>query len=79
MSISKEFLRDAGETPYSNRYGKQLGKNFAVYLQGTTDEYRTGRGDGENDPFVWIPEEAIDAVPWAFDEDKEVKKLINNL
>jgi len=79
LSISKEFLRDAGETPYSNRYGKQLGKNFAVYLQGTTDKYRTGRGDGENDPFVWIPETMIDKVPWAFDEDKEVKKLINNL
>lgn len=79
LAISKGLLRDAGETPYSNRFGKQLGKNFVVCLEGTTDDYRLGRGDGENDPFIWIPEEAIDAVPWAFGMDKEVKKLIKHI
>ena len=49
---------------------------FVVCLEGTTDDYRLGRGDGENDPFIWIPEEVIDAVPWAFGMDKEVKRLI---
>jgi 8-oxo-dGTP pyrophosphatase MutT (NUDIX family) len=79
LAISKGLLRDAGNTPYSNRFGKQLGKNFAVYLEGTTNDYRLGRGDGENDPFIWIPEDAIDSVPWAFGMDKEVKKLIKYL
>ena len=79
LTISKGLLRDAGDTSYSNRFGKQLGKNFVVYLEGTTDDYRLGRGDGENDPFIWIPEEAIDAVPWAFGMDKEIKRLINSI
>ena len=79
LRISKSLLRDAGDTPYRNRYGEQLGKNFVVCLEGTTDDYRLGRGDGENDPFIWIPEEAIDAVPWAFGMDKIVKQLINRL
>lgn len=79
LTISKGLLRDAGETPYSNRFGKQLGKNFVVCLEGTTDDYRLGKGDGENDPFTWIPEEMIDRIPWAFGMDKIVKQLINRL
>ena len=79
LRLSKEYLEDAGDTKYNNRWGEQIGKNFAVYLDGVTDEYRTGEGDGENERFVWIPEEAIDAVPWAFEMDKMVKKLINYL
>ena len=79
LSISKSLLRDAGDTPYRNRYGEQLGKNLVVYLQGTTDDYRLEKGDGENDPFIWLPEEMIDRVPWAFGMDKIVKQLINRL
>ena len=76
ISISKDFLEDAGDTRYTDRWGEEIGKNFAVYLEGITDDYPPGEGDGENDKFVWIPEEAIDAVPWAFEMDKMVKKLI---
>ena len=79
LSISKDMLNDAGDTPYRNRYGEQLGKNLVVYLQGTTDDYRLGKGDGENDPFIWLPEEMIDRVPWAFGMNKIIKQLINRL
>lgn len=79
LSISKEELEDAGETRYTDRWGEEIGKNFAVYLEGTTDEYPPGEGDGENEQFVWIPEAAIDCVRWAFEMDKMVKKLINYL
>ena len=79
ISIPKEYLDDAGDTEYQNRWGKQIGKNFAVYLEGVTDEYQPGEGDGENEKFVWIPEEAINAVPWAFEMDKMIKKLIQYL
>jgi ADP-ribose pyrophosphatase YjhB (NUDIX family) len=73
LRIDKTYLEDFGDTKYRNRWGEQLGKNFAVFLDGDTDDYKTSAGDGENDQFVWIPEEAIDAVPWAFEMDKMVK------
>lgn len=76
LMISKGDLKDGGETPYTTRYGEQIGKNFVVYLDGITSDYQLGEGDGENEPFTWVPEEAIDMIPWAFDEDKEVKKFI---
>ena len=76
LKISINDLEDGGETPYTTKYGEQLGKNFVVYLDGTTGDYELGEGDGENEPFIWMPQEAIDMVPWAFDEDKEVKKYI---
>ena len=79
LLISKEQLIDASDTPYRNRYGEYLGKNLVVYLQGTIDNYKLGKGDGENDPFVWLTEEMIDRVPWAFGMDKMVKTLINRL
>lgn len=79
LRIDKEYLEDFGDTRYRNRWGEQLGKNFAVFLDGDTDEYKTSPGDDENDQFVWIPEEAIDCVPWAFEMDKMVKKIINYL
>jgi 8-oxo-dGTP pyrophosphatase MutT (NUDIX family) len=79
LSLGKGALEDAGETPYSNRFGRQLGKNFVVYLTGTADDYKLNRGDGENEPFTWIPEEAIDTIPWAFGMDKKIKELIQYL
>ena len=79
LRIDKGFLKDCGDTRYNNRWGEQIGKNFAVFLDGYTDEYQTGRGDGENDQFIWIPEEEINSVSWAFDMDKMVKKLITQL
>ena len=68
-----------GDEEYTNRYGTCLGKNLMTVLNGTTDNYRPGMGDGENEPFQWIPVPEIRMYQWAFGQDKHIYNIINSL
>jgi 2'-5' RNA ligase len=48
-------------------------------LNGITDNYKPGIGDGENEPFKWIPVSEIKMYSWAFNQDKHIYNIINSL
>lgn len=51
----------------SEMWGKgKMGANFLVILDGTTSDYKPGRGDGENERFSWIPMSEIGNLDWAY-------------
>jgi 8-oxo-dGTP pyrophosphatase MutT (NUDIX family) len=79
ISLPKSLLKDIGDEEYSSRYGIGVGKNFMVILNGTTNEYRTGMGDGENDRFRWIPISAVDKLEWAFNMNKKIHNIVKSL
>lgn len=79
INIDQSLLKDIGDEEYTNRYGVSLGKNFMVILNGTIDNHKPGIGDGENEPFKWIPIEAIGCVMWAFGQDKHIYNIVNSL
>lgn len=77
--IDKSLLNDIGDEEYSSRYGICLGKNYMVVLNGTIDNNKPSKGDGENEPFQWIPIEAVGCIGWAFGQDKKIYNIINSL
>lgn len=77
--IDKSLLRDIGDEQYQSRYGYCIGKNYIAVLDGTIENHQPGRGDGENEPFEWIPIGSIKNVPWAFGQDKCIYNIINTL
>ena len=79
INIDQSLLRDIGDEEYTNRYGTCLGKNLMTVLNGTIDSYRPGMGDGENEPFQWIPASEIRMYQWAFGQDKHIYNIINSL
>ena len=79
IAINKSLLKDIGDEEYSNRYGRHLGKNYIVTLDGITDNHQPGRGDGENEPFQWIPISQVNSLSWAFGQDKKINKIANTL
>lgn len=79
INIKTSQLNDIGDEEYSNRYGIGLGKNYMVVLDGTIDEHKPGRGDGENEQFQWIPVTQVNLVPWAFGQDKNIYNISNTL
>jgi 8-oxo-dGTP pyrophosphatase MutT (NUDIX family) len=79
ININQSLLKDVGDEEYTNRYGVGLGKNFMTVLNGTIDNYRPGMGDGENEPFQWIPVTDIKMYQWAFGQDKHIYNIINSL
>jgi len=79
LFIDKSLLNDIGDEEYSSRYGICLGKNYMVVLNGTIDNNKPSKGDGENEPFQWIPIEAVGCIGWAFGQDKNIYNIINSL
>ncbi len=79
LIIDTDLLKDIGDEEYENFYGTCLGKNFMTVLTGTIDDYKPGIGDGENEPFQWIPMAAVGCVMWAFGQDKHIYNIINSL
>ena len=79
LIIDTALLKDIGDEEYYNRYGINLGKNFMAVLGGTINGHKPTKGDGENDPFQWIPVEAVGCVMWAFGQDKKIYNIINSL
>lgn len=79
ISITPSLLKDIGDEQYSNRYGTYLGKNYVALLNGITDEYGLGAGDGENDRFEWIPIDAVNGLEWAFGMDKKIMEIIKTI
>lgn len=79
LVIDTTLLKDIGDEEYYNRYGINLGKNFMVVLGGTIHNHMPSKGDGENEPFQWIPIEAVGCVMWAFGQDKHIYNIINSL
>lgn len=79
LLINPSLLKDIGDEEYRNRYGINLGKNYMVVLNGTIENHKPSKGDGENEPFQWIPMEAVGCVMWAFGQDKHIYNIINSL
>ena len=79
LVIDQSLLNDIGDEEYESRWGICLGKNFMAVLGGTIDEHQPGKGDGENEPFQWIPIEAVGCMPWAFGQDKRIYNIVNTL
>jgi len=79
INIGQSILKDIGDEEYTSRYGVNLGKNFMTVLNGTTDNYKPGIGDGENEPFKWIPVTEIKMYIWAFNQDKNIYNIVNSL
>jgi len=77
--IDTFLLKDLGDEEYESRWGICLGKNFMAVLGGTIDEHQPGKGDGENEPFQWIPIDAVGCIPWAFGQDKRIYNIVNTL
>lgn len=77
--IDKSSLRDLGDEEYQSRYGYFIGKNFLTVLNGTIENNQPGRGDGENEPFQWIPIEAVSCIPWAFGQNKHIYNIVNTI
>ena len=77
IRISQGMLQDVGDVEYTNRWGNQLGKQYAVMLKGVTDQHQPGEGDGENDRFEWLKINDINNVPWAFNMDNLIMEIIN--
>ena len=79
LVIDQSLLNDIGDEEYESRWGICLGKNFMAVLGGTIDEHQPGKGDGENEPFQWIPIDAVGCMPWAFGQDKRIYNIVNTL
>ena len=79
LVIDQSLLNDIGDEEYESRWGICLGKNFMAVLGGTIEEHQPGKGDGENEPFQWIPIEAVGCMPWAFGQDKRIYNIVNTL
>lgn len=79
INIPTSMFKDVGDEYYNTRFGRAKGKNFLVMLDGSIEEYQPGSGDGENDRFVWMPVDVIDVVPWAFNMNNTIKKILNNI
>ena len=79
INIDQSLLKDIGDEEYENIYGTCLGKNLMTVLSGTIDNYRPGLGDGENEPFQWIPASEIKMYRWAFGQDKHIYNIIKSL
>ena len=79
INIGQSILKDIGDEEYTSRYGVNLGKNFMTVLNGATDNYKPGIGDGENEPFKWIPVSEIKMYSWAFGQDKKIYNIVNSL
>ena len=77
--INPSLLNDIGDEEYSNQYGISLGKNYMVVLDGSIDNHQPGSGDGENEPFEWIPISEIKLKSWAFNQDKQIYNIVNSL
>ena len=77
--IDTFLLKDLGDEEYESRWGICLGKNFMAVLGGTIEEHQPGKGDGENEPFQWIPIDAVGCIPWAFGQDKRIYNIVNTL
>ena len=54
----KDIMEYIGNSSYGD--GVRCGANFVTNLEGTTNQYQTGNGDGENSRFIWIPVSEID-------------------
>lgn len=79
LAIDSSLLKDIGDEEYESRWGICLGKNFMAVLGGTIENHQPGRGDGENEPFQWIPIDAVGCMPWAFGQDKRIYNMVNTL
>ena len=79
LNLPLSLFKEVGDEYYETRYGMQKGKNFVVTLDGITNEHKPGVGDGENDRFLWIPISQIDIIPWAFNMDKTIMNIVNNI
>lgn len=79
IRIDQSLLKDIGDEEYESSYGTCLGKNLMTVLSGTIDNYKPGLGDGENEPFQWIPVTEIRMYQWAFGQDKHIYNITNSL
>lgn len=78
--INQSQLKDIGDEEYSDwKEDIKLGKNFMTVLDGTVEDHKPGRGDGENEPFKWIPVDKVKLYDWAFGQDKKIYNIANSL
>lgn len=77
LRIPKDTMEYIGNSSYGD--GVRCGANFVTNLEGTTNQYQTGNGDGENSRFIWIPVSEIDNFTFAFGLDKTIKNILKTL
>lgn len=84
--ISRECLEETGININPNKFkiagtenwgqfNENIGYNLYCYLDGVTNEYAIGNGDGENEKFIWIPINKISGYNWAFTTGDQAVKL----
>lgn len=87
----RECFEEAGIKLFKNKikyhdkesyqmFGKQYtGVNFYIVLNGNISEYPIGKGDGENEHFIWLPLTQIDNIQWAFGTKDKINEIIYKL
>ena len=79
IKLFKNKLKYHDKENYQMLGQQYTGVNFYIVLSGNIYEYPIGKGDGENEHFIWLPLTQIDNIQWAFGTKDKINEIIYKL